>query len=178
MTCVGATEWNADGTEDSAVSFSGGGFTPSSYFTRDNATWQEIAVSTYLQSGVKLPPRGKWDPKGRAVPDVSAVGVGFEVITQGHAQPVSGTSASTPVVAGVFALLNDLRLAAGKSPLGFLNPFIYQNAHAFRDITKGENNDNKFLKTGFYAAKGWDPVTGVGTPLFPLLKAAALDEEH
>jgi tripeptidyl-peptidase-1 len=60
--------------------------------------------------------------------------------------------------------------------VGFLNPFIYQNAHAFRDIKKGYNNGGgvKFLKKGFYAAEGWDPVTGVGTPLYPLLKAAAL----
>lgn len=59
---------------------------------------------------------------------------------------------------------------------GFLNPFIYANPGAFRDITKGYNNGGglPFLKKGFYATAGWDPVTGVGTPLYPLLKAAAL----
>jgi tripeptidyl-peptidase-1 len=38
---------------------------------------------------------------------------------------VGGTSASTPVVAGAIALLNDELLAAGKPPMGFLNPWIY-----------------------------------------------------
>ena len=49
---------------------------------------------------------------------------------------VYGTSASSPVVAGVFAQLNDLRLASGKPPLGFLNPFIYRNSDAFYDVTQ------------------------------------------
>lgn len=30
------------------------------------------------------------------------------------------------------------------------------------------------LLPGFYASKGWDPVTGFGTPNYELLKAAAL----
>jgi tripeptidyl-peptidase-1 len=177
VTAVGATQLNDDGTEDTAVSFSGGGFTPSNYFSRaNNASWQGVAVDAYLSSGVKLPPKKMWDQQGRAIPDVSAAGVDFLVFTGGHGQGVSGTSASTPVVAGVFALLNDQRLAAGMPPLGFLNPFIYANPHAFRDITKGYNDGGgiKLLKKGFYATKGWDPVTGLGTPLYPLLKEAAL----
>ena len=46
-------------------------------------------------------------------------------ITKGW-KGVAGTSAATPVVAAIFARLNALRLDAGKPPLGFLNPFIYQ----------------------------------------------------
>jgi tripeptidyl-peptidase-1 len=38
---------------------------------------------------------------------------------------VAGTSAAAPVVAGAVALLNDELLAAGKRPMGFLNPWIY-----------------------------------------------------
>ena len=78
---MGATELNPDGSEDTAVSFSGGGFTPSNYFTRSNATWQEQAVQHYLSSGVEFPPTGKWDRNGRGIPDVSAVGVDFKVTT-------------------------------------------------------------------------------------------------
>ena len=37
-----------------------------------------------------------------------------------------GTSAACPVVAAIFAKLNEVRLAKGGKPLGFLNPFIYQ----------------------------------------------------
>ena len=126
VTAVGATKLEADGSEDSGVSFSGGGFSPSKYFTRANATWQDAAVEAYLSSGVKLPAQRKWDRNGRGIPDVSAVGVNFQVVTDGVVHGASGTSASTPSVAGIFSLLNDARMSAGKRPLGFLNPFIYK----------------------------------------------------
>ena len=52
--------------------------------------------------------------------------------------PISGTSASAPTFAGLVALLNDARIAAGKPPLGFLNPLIYLlGGEAFNDITAG-----------------------------------------
>ena len=44
----------------------------------------------------------------------------------GGAEGVAGTSAASPTAAAIFARLNGVRLAAGKPPLGFLNPFIYQ----------------------------------------------------
>ena len=48
--------------------------------------------------------------------------------------------------------------------MGFLNPWIYQNADAFNDVTQGVNNHN--LPNGFTAVAGWDASTGVGTPNF------------
>jgi tripeptidyl-peptidase-1 len=52
--------------------------------------------------------------------------VDFQVVTNGDVQGVSGTSASTPLVAGVFALLNHVRLEAGLSSMGELHdlPFV------------------------------------------------------
>lgn len=45
---------------------------------------------------------------------------------------------SSPIFASVIALLNDELVAAGKSPLGFLNPFLYSTgASALADITTG-----------------------------------------
>ncbi|KAI0085907.1 peptidase S8/S53 domain-containing protein, partial [Irpex rosettiformis] len=82
-----------------------------------------------------------------------------------------GTSCSSPIFASVISLINDQLIAAGKSPLGFLNPFLYANPSAFNDVTSGSNpgcNTN-----GFKATSGWDPVTGLGTPNFAGLKAAA-----
>ena len=69
-------------------------------------------------------------------------------------------------------LLNDLRIAAGKPVLGRLNPFLYQNPTAFNDITQGNNPGCG--TSGFEAAKGWDPVTGLGTPDFSRMLKAAL----
>ena len=51
--------------------------------------------------------------------------------------------------------------------------FIYQNAAAFNDITKG-SSQGCALGDGWPAFAGWDAVTGVGTPNFPaIVKAAA-----
>ncbi len=56
---------------------------------------------------------------------------------------VAGTSAAAPVVAGIFAQLNNIRLLAGKSSLGWLNPFIYENGDCFNDVNDGsQNNEN------------------------------------
>lgn len=175
VTAVGATQLQNDGSETTGVSFSGGGFTPRNYFTRAaSAPYQNALVQAYFTSGVKLPNASYWDNTGRGIPDVSAVGVNFDVVIAGITQGVSGTSASTPTVAGIIGLINDKRMAAGQAALGFLNPFLYQNPGAFRDILLGYNDGGDFLQPAFYAAKGWDPVTGLGTPNYVALKAAAL----
>jgi tripeptidyl-peptidase-1 len=60
--------------------------------------------------------------------------------------------------------------------MGFLNPFLYANPQAFTDVTVGSDKVGRggdTLEYGFDCAKGWDPVTGLGTPKFAeLLKAA------
>lgn len=69
------------------MSFSGGGFSPAKYFTRaGDAAWQTAAVEAYLNSGVQLPKASLWDRTGRAIPDVSAVGVNFGVVVNGHTE--------------------------------------------------------------------------------------------
>ena len=75
------------------------------------------------------------------------------------------------------ALLNEARLNAGKPAMGFLNPFLYANPDAFFDVVKGTNAIGRGtgpLKYGFAAAPGWDGATGLGTPLFDKMLAAAL----
>ena len=37
---------------------------------------------------------------------------------------VFGTSASSPVVGSLITLVNDARIAAGKGPVGFINPSV------------------------------------------------------
>lgn len=85
---------------------------------------------------------------------------------------------STPAFAGMVSLLNEARLQAGQPALGFLNQWIYQNADAFTDVVLGTNaigRDAVPAKLGFNATTGWDPVTGLGTPLFGKLLKAALN---
>jgi tripeptidyl-peptidase-1 len=81
---------------------------------------------------------------------------------------ISGTSASSPLTAGIFSLVNDALLACGKPALGFLNPWLYKKGYkGLTDITKGFSYGCNVQ--GFPVTEGWDPVTGFGTPNFPKL---------
>eukprot|EP01048_Picozoa_sp_COSAG05_P005594 COSAG05_NODE_336_length_11205_cov_4.160544_4_plen_93_part_00 len=64
------------------------------------------------------------------------------------------------------ARLNEARLSVGKPSLGFLNPLLYSSSmeSALHDVTTGCNSGENGGRGGFYAAAGWDPVTGLGTP--------------
>lgn len=74
----------------------------------------------------------------QAYPDVSAQSRRFVIIYTGLPALISGTSASAPAFAGIVALLNDASIAAGKPPLGFLNPMLYSIGVAgLNDITEG-----------------------------------------
>merc|ERR1712025_1560691 len=117
--------------------------------------YQKDAVAKYLQqSGLPDKSTG-YNTSGRAFPDISAQATLFYV-QAGIPEPlVEGTSCASPTAAGVFSMLNDLRLQNGKSTLGFLNPLIYQNAAAFNDITTGSSVGCDF-SNGWPAKKGWD----------------------
>lgn len=99
------------------------------------------------------------------------------IAIQGQLEQVDGTSCSSPVFGAIVALLNSYRQDNGKSPLGFINPLMYalaaSDATAFNDITTGNNKctESCCARYGFEATKGWDPVTGLGTPNFPKLLA-------
>lgn len=145
-----------------------------------NAKWQSEAVAAYVANPPQdphYPPAGSFDPKGRATPDICALGEGYQVYTDGNVQPVGGTSASTPAFAGMLALINEKRIQAGKPAMGLINPFLYQNADCFTDVTLGTNAIGRGtgpIKYGFNATKGWDPATGLGSPIFDKLLEAAL----
>lgn len=96
-------------------------------------------------------------------------------------------SAAAPTFAAIVADLNSIRLAANKSALGFLNPWIYSlNQTGFTDIVNGGSNGCLGGETwlgrstpyvpyaSWNATPGWDPVTGLGTPLFSTLSELAL----
>ena len=99
----------------------------------------------------------------------------FVVVSDRIPNPgVAGTSCASPTAAGVISLLNDLRLAAGKPSLGFLNPFLYQAASSLNDITGGASSGCGFSEPGYTAVAGWDPVTGLGTPNYAKLAQAVV----
>ena len=168
-TAVGGT--SASGGA-SSVFPSGGGF--SNLFGRP--AYQESAVAAYLAQGksVKLPSAALFNSSGAAYPDVSLLAENFVLGQYKVPVPVSGTSCSTPAFAALVSLLNDVRLAAGKRSLGWLNPLLYAHADdgSFTDVVSGANpgcavnSALGYLGTGFQASKGWDPATGLGTIVF------------
>lgn len=109
-----------------------------------------------------------YNTSGRAYPDVAAQATNFCVSPFGCA--IAGTSCASPTFSGVVALLNDARIAAGKSTLGFLNPVIYQAQSSFNDITTGSSSGCAG-GDGWPATAGWDAVTGLGTPDYEKLAA-------
>jgi tripeptidyl-peptidase-1 len=149
VTAVGATEWTNDDTEEVPSFFSGGGF--SNLFKRP--IYQDTAVQRYLElsgntkstpfnsSGragtvlnMQTPETNKLNPP---VPDVAAQSQLNFIIDGGLVNDVSSTDWSAALFASIVALLTNERVAAGKPGLGFLNPLIYQNPSAFRDMTIG-----------------------------------------
>lgn len=146
---------------------SGGGF--SNHFPRP--FYQEHAVHKYLAEEQRGKDAGWFNPLGRAYPDVAAQGSRFVIAVDGEFELISGTSASTPLFASIVALLNDARMAKNKPALGFLNPVLYKRlgrTKGFHDVVSG-SAQGCGDKLGFEATKGWDPVTGWGTPYFPTL---------
>jgi len=179
ITSVGATQVNPgnsvfapEGACEQVI-FSGGGF--SNHFAIPS--YQEKVVQTFL-NGFSSDnfTKANFNSSGhsRGYPDVAANGANYIVSVDGTFSLVFGTSCSAPVVGSIITLVNDARIAAGKAPVGFLNPTLYDPSFAsvFNDITSGGNQGCGTV--GFTATKGWDPVTGLGTLNLGLLTEAYL----
>jgi len=166
VTAVGGTQptslFPQPGSE-SAIGLSSGGF--SNYWA--TPSWQKDATAAYIKTNPAS--SDLYNATGRGFPDISAQATNFCVTPFGCG--IAGTSCASPTAAGIFGLLNDLRLQNGKATLGFLNPLLYQNAGAFYDVTEGSSSGGCgiFDRKGWPAAKGWDAVTGLGTPNYQSL---------
>ncbi|KAI9431520.1 subtilisin-like protein [Lactarius indigo] len=163
LTVVGGTTSH---TPEIAASISGGGF--SNIFPRPD--YQDFAVPFYLYIiGNRY--NGFYSTEGRGYPDIAAQAFHCGIIVDGEFMHKDGTSCATPTVAGIVALLNDYRLSKGKTPLGFLNYWLYDPDSGLRglnDITSGSNPGCG--TDGFPAIIGWDPVTGLGSLDFSKLE--------
>ena len=125
----------------------------------EGATGGGVSVEFPLpswQQGAGVPKAPGGQP-GRGVPDVAGNAdpqTGYQVLVDGQAQVIGGTSAVAPLWAALVARLNQ---KLGGS-LGDAHAALYQIGEgAFHDITSGNN--------GAYAAgPGWDACTGLGSP--------------
>ena len=163
VTSVGGTALERNGTafQETAWSMSGGGF--SSFFA--TPSYQQNLPATV--QNLLNHRRGVPDIAGDADP---ATGLAF--YSGGQWNLAGGTSASAPLWAAFMAIANQM---AGH-PLGFINPTLYKLAASsaytqdFHDITIGDNSVNGGVQVqGYPAVPGWDPVTGLGTPVLDKL---------
>ena len=125
ITAVGGTWLDATGGsgKEHGWAYSGGGFSA----TFAMPSWQNETVNAYIAAqGSALPSSKLWSQGGRAIPDVAAVGTHFQVESSGYTGDVTGTSASCPTFAGLVAVINDMLVAKGKAPVGFINPLLYR----------------------------------------------------
>jgi tripeptidyl-peptidase-1 len=167
----------ASGGTEVAVSSQVAGFTSGGGFSTYTPmpSYQKDAVTAYFNSGVTMPPLTYFNGKNRGYPDVAAMGNNYAVYLSeyGGWTTVGGTSASSPTFTAVAGFMNAASQKADGKPLGFLNPLLYkmyaEQPDAFTDVTVGDNKcteDGCFSTCkGYECAKGWDPVTGLGTPV-------------
>ncbi len=108
------------------------------------------------QQGVTVP-KNPAGAAGRGVPDVAGNAdpmTGYQVLVDGQAQVIGGTSAVAPLWAALLARCNQ---KLGRS-VGDVHAALYQlGTHVFRDITSGSNG-------AYQAGPGWDACTGLGSP--------------
>jgi len=189
VTAVGATQGPENNTPEIAcTSSTGGGITTGGGFSTvfSSPSYQTTAVANYFATAPNMPPNSSFVPTGRGYPDVAMMGHNYIISVGGNFSAGSGTSASSPVFAGLITLINDARIQAGKSPLGFLNQIIYNLASttpsAFNDVTSGTNNccagdqgSAVCCQYGFTATTGWDPLTGWGSVQFPAFSQALIN---
>ncbi|WP_457946068.1 S53 family peptidase [Pseudarthrobacter sp. alpha12b] len=149
-TITSETVWN-----DGPHSSTGGGYSD----TFPAPTWQSgqpTHPGGHNPAGGHKPGGGKAGGKGRGVPDVSGVAdpqTGYKVRVDGKDMVIGGTSAVAPLWAALIALLAQ----STSRTFGQIQPLLYSNRAAFRDITQGNNGTYK-------AGAGWDPCTGLGSP--------------
>ena len=139
---------------------------------------QHSAISGYF-SKVSTAPYGGYSSGGRGYPDVAVAGKNLLEFNGNDLLQISGGMPS--IVAGMVTLINAARKASGHPALGWLNPLLYVNQGTFaNDITSGNNKCTSYAccDQGYYAAPGWDPVTGFGSidfkKLYTLLVSGAV----
>jgi subtilase family serine protease len=127
-------------------------------------TWQQVA-------GV-INSSNLGSPALRNSPDVAAE-ANFDnptVVNGSFVTGYGGTSFAAPRWAGFLALVNQQSVANGRGTVGFVNPALYNigtsssYSTAFHDITSGSNPPTVGDGGGFNAVRGYDLVTGWGSP--------------
>ena len=159
VACGGTTLRTTGTTTDSETVWNGSGAT-------GGGVSDHFGVPSY-QAGTDPVSANPGARRGRGVPDVAAVAdpeTGYQVLVDGQALVIGGTSAVAPLWAGLAARLQQL-LGLRLAPL---QPHLYGAASALRDVVEGDNG-------AYRAGPGWDACTGLGSPDGQALLASLSD---
>ena len=180
MLAAGGTTLTADHTTGRYIGETGWGLpygAAGTQFQASGGGFSHLFARPSYQSGLSAA------TSGRGVPDVASdaaphTGMALIISTGGDGYTIrgsGGTSAAAPLWAGVIALADQY----ARRHLGFVNAAIYRIARtstsALHQITTGNNSASFPPHTiiGYQAGRGWNPVTGWGSPnarvLVPLL---------
>lgn len=111
--------------------------------------WQDAAVRSYMASAQYETVHSN----ARAFPDV---------VTSGDPpEDVNRLVPPVHVLARMIANLNHALLSQGLPPVGWMNPWLYANPQIF-----AESADSAVLNDRAIASTSWNPVTGLGTPIY------------
>jgi tripeptidyl-peptidase I len=119
------------------VIYSAGGF--SNVLPLPSYQASAVAYIIRLISPLTRPRRKIHSQAVRGYPDVAANSANYVVGLDGQLQLLYGTSCSSPTFGALNTLINEQRIKAGKSVVGFIKPVIYAHPSAFNDITSGGN---------------------------------------
>jgi subtilase family serine protease len=182
VTAIGGTDLNADAVSGQYISQSA--WNESSIFNKaTGGGYSAFYPQPVYQRGVTN------STSGRAIPDISLNAsvnggvIAFDSDLSTGRITISimgGTSVATPELAGIIA--DGVQMVHHR--LGLINPALYKlgtskdYAHLMYDITSGNNVLASSSIAGYPAVKGWDPVTGWGTPqgALPFLQALIADQ--
>jgi kumamolisin len=115
-----------------------------------------------FQRDISLPKEAAGGSPGRGVPDVAAAAgtaPGYRVVLDGQEVTAYGTSAATPLWAGLVALANAERGRA----LASVNNYLYAHRELFTTVLKGNNFAANGV--GYEAQPVWSACTGLGAPI-------------
>ena len=125
--------------------------------------WQDVSIKSVNKKSID----------GRVVPDITALAGPpmYDLVFDGDDDFGGGTSASAPVLAALIARI--YALLPKKKRRRFLTPLLYRKSPqgtpmghlVCRDITIGHNTSIPFPGRGYKATKGFDAVSGWGTPI-------------
>jgi kumamolisin len=125
--------------------------------------WQDVSIKSVNKKSID----------GRVVPDITALAGPpmYDLVFDGDDDFGGGTSASAPVLAALIARI--YALLPKNKRRRFLTPLLYRKSPqgtpmghlVCRDITIGHNTSIPFPGRGYKATKGFDAVSGWGTPI-------------